>query len=236
MHLLNKAVTASLLVSRLAIFSGLSLSATMAMAQPDQEIQSAADQVVNILQEPRHRIVHNDGDIWLLDIQINPGDATKQHTHDSAVMYTFISSGEGPSGGRVTSNTDYVKENYTHRAKNDGPGLFRIIAMANYGEPQENLSQGRPKGLEGEPALENPWFRSYRLTLAPDEMSPMQTHENPTVVVQVTNGLSHVTRTDGITAELTGMGSWAWRDAGSSFQIHNGGSSAIEVVINEARR
>ena len=235
MHLINKAVTASLLFSRIALFTGLSLTAASSIAQ-NNEIKSAEDQVVNILQEPRHRIVHNDGDIWVLDIQINPGDATKLHTHNSAILYTFISSGTGPSGGRLNSNTDYVKENYTHRAENEGPGLFRIIAMANYGEPQAELTKGRPTGLEGEPALENLWFRSYRLKLAPGEMSPMQTHENPSVVVQVTDGLSHVTRTDGITAELTGMGSWAWRDANSPYQIHNGGSAEIEVVINEARR
>ena len=209
---------------------------SMASQAQDQEIQSAEDQVVNILQEPRHRIVHNDGDIWVLDIQINPGDATKQHTHDSAILYTFISSGSGPSGGRVTSNTDYVTENYTHRASNDGPGLFRIIAVANYGEPQQDLSAGRPKGIEGEPALENPWFRSYRLTLGPDEMSPAQTHENPTVIVQVSDGLSHVTREDGITAEFTGMGGWTWREANSEFRIHNASNHDIEIVINEARR
>ncbi|MDX1490309.1 MAG: hypothetical protein R3332_03420 [Pseudohongiellaceae bacterium] len=230
MHIQSKALALSA-----ALLGGVALSAGGAFAQ-DEEIQSAEDQIVNILQEPRHRIVHNDGDIWVLDIQINPGDATKRHTHDSAILYTFISSGTGPSGGRLNSNTDYVEENYTHRARNEGPGLFRIIAVANYGEPQEELTAGRPTGLEGEPALENPWFRSYRMTLKPDEMTPPQNHENPTVVVQVTEGISHVTREDGITAEFTGMGSWTWRDANSPFQIHNASSHDIEVVINEARR
>src|SRR5262252_5980882 len=89
------------------------------------------NRVVKILQEPRHRQVHRDGDIYVLDIQINPGDQTLQHTHDAAILYTFISSGNGPSGGRLSSNTDYVAKNVTHQVSNEGPGLFRIIALTN---------------------------------------------------------------------------------------------------------
>ncbi len=200
------------------------------------EMHSAEDQVVNILQEPRHRIVHHDGDIWVLDIQINPGDTTKQHTHNAAIMYTFISSGTGSSGGRVTSNTDYVAENYTHRATNEGPGLFRIIAMTNYGAPAAELTADRPSGLSGSPDLENPWFRSYRITLAPGQATPVQRHDNPSIVVQVTEGTLQVSREDGITAELTGMGSWTWRDANSGYQITNKSSAPVEFVVNEARR
>ncbi|MEZ5526958.1 MAG: hypothetical protein R3F26_05430 [Gammaproteobacteria bacterium] len=194
------------------------------------------DRVVPILQEPRHRTMHVDGDIRLLDVQINPGDMTLFHTHDAAIMYTFISSGSGPSGGRLSSNTDYVKEHYTHQVANNGPHLFRIIALTNYGPAMGELDSDRPDGLSGEPELENLYFRSYRMTLAPGETSPMQTHHNPSVVVQVSDGLTHVTREDGITAELTAMGSWAWRTPHSPYQIRNMGSAPVEVVINEARR
>lgn len=194
------------------------------------------DRVVPILQEPRHRTMHVDGDIRLLDVQINPGDMTLFHTHDAAIMYTFISSGSGPSGGRISSNTDYVKENFTHQVANDGPGLFRIIALTNYGPPMASLDSDRPSGLNGEPELENLWFRSYRITLAPGETSAPQTHHNPSVVVQVSDGLTHVTRADGITAELTAMGGWAWRAAHNPYQIKNMGTVPVELVINEARR
>ncbi len=194
------------------------------------------DRVVPILQEPRHRTMHVDGDIRLLDVQINPGDMTLFHTHDAAIMYTFISSGSGPSEGRISSNTDYVKENYTHQVANDGPGLFRIIALTNYGPPMGALETDRPSGLSGEPELENLYFRSYRITLAPGETSAPQTHHNPSVVVQVSDGLTHVTRIDGITAELTANGGWAWREPHNPYQIKNMGTVPVELVINEARR
>lgn len=201
-----------------------------------QENDWGGQRVVNIKQEPRHRTMHNDGDLYVIDVQINPGDQTLPHTHDSAIMYTFISNGDGPLGGRVSSNTDYVKENFTHQVSNEGPHLFRIIAFANYGSGQSDLAAGRPSGLSVEPQLENEWFRSYRIELAPGQATSLQTHQNPSVVVQVTDGMTHVTRQDGITAELDAMGDWAWREANSAYHIRNVGAVPVSVVVNEGRR
>ncbi|MDP3521179.1 MAG: hypothetical protein Q8S02_11210, partial [Hydrogenophaga sp.] len=134
------------------------------------------------------------------------------------------------------SNTDYVTENFTHQVSNEGPGLFRIIALTNYGPPMAELSTDRPTGMTGEPEIENLWFRAYRVTLQPGESTAMQMHHNPSMVVQVGEGKTHVTREDGITAELDKMGSWAWRNAHSTYQVRNVGTTPVEVVINEARR
>jgi hypothetical protein len=54
--------------------------------------------------------------------------------------------------------------------------------------------------------------------------------------VQTGDGLLHVTREDGITAELASMGSWAWRNANSKYEIRNKGSSPVKITISEARR
>jgi len=190
--------------------------------------------VVNIREEPRHRIMHQDGDIYVIDVQINPGDTTLPHTHDSAILYTFISNGEGPSNGRVNSITRYVDEHYTHEVHNPGPGLFRIIAVANYGPAQEEPGNDAFHGLE--PELENPWFRSYRLTLAPGESGRLQQHSHPVIVVQVSEGRTHVSRDDGITAELAAMGDWTWRESGSPFRLQNRSDVEVTLVVNEARR
>ncbi len=194
------------------------------------------DRIVKILDEPRHRTVHADGDIYLLDLQINPGDMTLPHTHDAAILYTFISNGEGPQFGRVSGNTDYITENLTHEVTNEGPNLFRIIALTNYGAGVLSLTDGPAQGVGVPAQLENQWFRSYRLTLAPGQETSMQTFSSPSVVVQATEGKVHVSRADGITAELLAMGDWAWRDERSAYKVSNKGSSSVEVVINEARR
>jgi quercetin dioxygenase-like cupin family protein len=205
-------------------------------ATPKSPAIGDPNRIVPILQEPRHRQVHRDGEIYVLDIQINPGDMTLQHTHDAPILYNFISSGTGPSGGRVSSNTDYVTKQYTHQVSNEGPGLFRIIAVTNYGPPVADPKADRPSGMSGDPEIENPWLRAYPMTLAAGQSTQLQTHHNPSLIVQVADGLVHVTREDGITSELTSMGSWAWRKAGSTYQVRNVGTSPVKIVINEARR
>ena len=195
-----------------------------------QENEFSGKRVVPILEEPRHRTVHVDGDIYLLDVQINPGDMTLPHIHNAAILYTFISNGEGPLFGRVS------EENLTHEVANKGPGLFRIIALTNYGAGVTNLTVGKPQGLAVEPEVENPWFRSYRIRLEPGAETAIQTLSNPNVVVQVSEGKVHISRSDGITQELLSMGDWAWRKEASPYKIINRGNVAVELVVNEARR
>jgi quercetin dioxygenase-like cupin family protein len=195
-----------------------------------------AQRVVMVYEEPRHRVVHVDGDVKLLDVQILPGDTTLAHTHDSAILYTFISNGSGPQNGRVSSITSYVEESYTHDVTNAGPHLFRIIAMANYGPGEREGVNTRPEGLRGEPQLENPWFRSYRIELAPGEETPVHRHRNSAAIVQVTEGRVEVSKATGFGAELTRMGDWTWRDPGSPYTIRNAGNTPVAVVVNEPRR
>jgi hypothetical protein len=229
-HSFNALVFASLLVAT-------SVGALLVPCAPAPNKSTVGDpnRIVPILQEPRHRTVHRDGDIYVLDIQINPGDMTLQHTHDAAILYNFISSGKGPSGGRVSSNAEYVTKNFTHQVENEGPGLFRIIALTNYGPPIADSKADRP-ALSGEPDVENPWLRAYSITLDPGKSIEVPTHTNPNLIVQVNDGLVHVTRDDGITSELTSMGAWAWRNAGSAYLVRNVGKSPAKLVINEARR
>jgi quercetin dioxygenase-like cupin family protein len=221
----------------LIVSSAASAQSASAPAPPAKD-PSIGDpnRIVQILQEPRHRQVHGDGDIYVLDIQINPGDMTLQHTHDAPILYNFISNGKGPAGGRVSSNTEYVEKKFTHQVSNEGPNLFRIIALTNYGPAMADPKADRPTGIAGEPEIENPWLRAYTMTLSPGETTQLQTHRNPSLVVQVADGLVHVTREDGLTSELTSMGSWAWRKANSTYQVRNVGTAPVKIVINEARR
>lgn len=219
----------------LAVCASLLSGSLNGQQPPSGEGEFDRVRTVNILQEPRHRSVYTDGQLRLIDVQINPGDTTLPHTHDSAILYTFISNGQGPLNGRVSSTTSYVDEQFTHRVTNEGPGLFRIIALANYGAP---VSGEAPPvdGMTVQPQLENDWFRSFRLDLAAGESRTGLTHGYPVAIVQVSDGLLHVTRADGITSELRAAGDWAWRDAGQAYQIHNKSNQPVSVVINEGKR
>lgn len=219
-----------------ALLTFMSSHSAFSVPAEEAENQFEGRRVVPILEEPRHRTVHVDGDIFLLDIQINPGDMTLPHTHDAAILYTFISNGEGPLNGRVSGNTDYIDENLTHEVKNEGPGLFRIIALTNYGAGVAASLQDQALGITAAPQEENPWFRSYRIRLEAGEETPIHEFINPNVIIQVTDGKVHVTRPDGIVRELSAVGNWAWRDPQSPYKIINRGLGAVELVINEARR
>jgi len=199
------------------------------------ENEFAGEKVVHLLQEPRHRTVHQDGDLYLLDVQVNPGDTSFAHIHDQAILLTFISRGDGPAGGSVSSNIDYATEALTHKVSNRGPGLLRIMAMVNAGSGDQNLDSDRPDGFSAEPQLENSWFRSYKVELEPGQATSMKTHELASVVVQIEDGLIHVTRDDGVTSELDEMAKWAWHSAGESYSIRNVGDVATAVVVNEGR-
>ena len=194
-----------------------------------------AQRVVMVYEEPRHRIVVDEGDLKVLDVQIQPGDTTLDHTHDSPIMYTFISSGAGPSGGRVQANLQYEEEAFTHRVSNNGPSLFRIIALAHYGPGEEDEANTRPEGLAGEPQVENRWFRSYRMELEPGQETSIHRHQNPALIVLVTEGRAEVSKDNGFGAELVRMGDWTWRQPGSPYTIKNAGTAPISVVVNEGR-
>jgi len=225
------------------------------LASPSMMAQEvAAQRVVPIVAEPRHRPVHNDGELWVLDVQVLPGDTTHYHIHDAPILYTFMDNSptanqilggewtggaagaQGPAGGRVSSNTGYATEVYIHRISNTGDHRFRILALANYGPGESNLTGSRPDGLPVEPTLENPWFRSYRLELAPGEETPEHLHRHPALIIQVSDGRAQVTRSDGFGADLTMAGHWTWREAESPYRLRNVGSAPVTVVVNEGRR
>jgi uncharacterized RmlC-like cupin family protein len=183
-----------------------------------------------------HRVVTDGGaEVRLLDIQINPGDMTLPHTHDAAILYTFISNGDGPLGGRVSSTARYVDETYTHRVSNPGPGLFRIIALTSYAQPVTANVNDTPQGLTQEPDIENGWFRAWRLTLTAGEETAVISHNNPAFVVHASSGAVHVRRGDGLTELLRAAGDWSALESGQRYTLVNRSHDAVTVVIKEAR-
>ncbi|PCJ28656.1 MAG: hypothetical protein COA96_00285 [SAR86 cluster bacterium] len=222
---------AEVLVASVILF----LYSSFTFSASAQESEFDGERIVHLLQEPRHRTVHHQGDLYLLDVQINPGDVSLPHVHDQPILLTFISSPDRPRDGDVSANIEYASIPDTHKVPNNGSGLFRIIALVHDGEGSASMTSGRPSGLTGEPQLENAWFRSYRVELAPGEETKVQVHESASVVIQVADGLIHVSRSDGITSELDAKAKWAWRDANEAYTVKNVGQVASAVVINEGR-
>lgn len=201
-----------------------------------QQSEFPGEKIVHLLDEPRHRTVRAESGLFLLDVQVNPGDVSFPHIHDQAILLTYISAGSGPRSGEVSSIPEYASEPLTHKVSNDGPGLLRIIALVNDTEGNQSADADTPSGIDQDADILNPWFRAWHISLAPGAATELQTHDNPTVIVQGSEGRLHVSREDGLTRELAAPGEWAWRDAGSAFRIHNVGDSEVSLAINEGRQ
>jgi quercetin dioxygenase-like cupin family protein len=215
----------------LLLMSGL----TSWQASLAQDSNFEGEKIVHVLEEPRHRTVLQKGQLYMIDMQLNPGDTSFPHRHDQAILLNRISNPEGPQFGIIDDITSYASETYTHKIENNGGYLWRILAFIHDGNGEPVRTNDRPAGMESEPEIENNWFRAYRIELAAGETTLTQRHHNPTVIVQATEGLAHVSREDGITRELTQAGDWAFREAGVSYRITNVGNNPVTINVNEIR-
>ena len=214
---------------------GLALIAAGWQAGFAQQAEFPGEKVVHLMDEPRHRPVRQQGQLYLLDVRLKPGDESFPHTHDQAILLTYISLARGPQNGRVGVNIDYASEPFTHKVSNEGPELFHIMALVHDGPGEPLRNDDLPSGMQAEPEIENAWFRSYRYELAPGESTAVQSHFNPSFIILGTEGLAHVSREDGVTRELAHAGEWAWREQDSSYQITNVGDTPVAIIVNEGR-
>lgn len=228
-------ITAAIIAGVLTVWPATVLAQPTSGTPDEFAGQSEPLRVVHVLDEPRHRTVYIGDQLRLLDVQINPGDTSLPHTHDSPILYSFISMANTPVDGRLVSVTRYADTPFTHRVGNDGPGLFRIIALTSFGEPVADGADRLPDGLTGAPEIENPWFRAWRLTLAAGEQHPLIRHDNPAFLVQVSPGEAHLQR-GGITQELRQPGDWSVLPTGDGYTLHNLTTRPVTFTIKEARQ
>lgn len=214
------------------------------------EIQAQAP--VPVEKEPRHHPVFHEGPIRILDVQIPPGDVTLYHTHDESILYVPISIsptdtqilgqewlGVGPTdrsrftGLVVATDTSYATKPLTHRVKNVGGTLFRLIAITNDAAP----SAGSPNPLPGTAVHSSSWYTVAQLTLPSGQDSGWQTALAPLVIVQPGAGRAQVERegNQGPTA-LDQPGAWAFIAKGTRYRISNAGPVTAAVVVVEPRQ
>lgn len=240
----------------LAPITAFAQSNTAAVSRADIE-----SPIVPVHHEPHHRQVFQYGPTRILDLQIPPGDMSWFHTHEWPVLYMTLGTsavriqnlGAEWSGGapraanaarpappprparrvpRATSATGYIENPSTHRIENIGEGLFRAMVVVNEtaGDDTASVEQA---GFDGEPELENPWFRSYRLTLAAHESTDVHEHETPVVIFQAIDGKAMAAGP--MNFEFNEPGQWAFYDAGVEHSVENLGDDPIELLEIEVR-
>lgn len=210
--------------------------------------------VVPIEQEPRHRLVLQEGAVRVFDVRIPPGDTTLYHTHDTAILYVPVSisptdsqipggewSGVKPTDAsrfRMDATdeiTRYAARPVTHRVKNVGTRLFRLIAVTNARVPEEPARALPDSKLPGSLERESPWFRVSRLVLSAGEVSEWYDAGLPTVLVQPEAGTVSVGGDRPGATELLDAGSWIYLPPGTRYRIANLGAGRTVLVAAEAR-
>ena len=83
-------------------------------------------------------------------------------------------------------------------------------------------------GFQGKAELANPWFRAYRITLAPGQSTPSHKHSTESVIIQISEGRGLAAGP--MTWELGEPGRWAWFDGGAAHEIKNVGTVPLEVI------
>ncbi len=213
-----------------------------------------AQEVVPVHEEPRHQLVLERGSVRVLDVQIPPGDTTLYHTHSSPILYVAINSSptdaqvlggswrgveasDPPAWqpGEVNHDLSYARRPLTHRVRNVGADLFRLIAVTNGAstppEADANASQ-----LPGVFESSNRWFHQSRLRMAPDSSSDWHSSEHPIVVVQTSQGEAELRRRDTEAELLTEPGSFVFVDQERKYQLRNRGSDPVTLVVVEVRQ
>jgi len=134
---------------------------------------------------------------------------------------------------RATSTTSYIERPVTHRIENIGEGLFSAMVVVNetHGDDSTSVADA---GFDSEPELTNPWFRSYRITLAAGEKTRSHEHKTPVVIFQAIDG--NAVAGGPMDFQFDRPGHWAFYDAGVAHTLENLGDGSIELLEIEVRR
>jgi mannose-6-phosphate isomerase-like protein (cupin superfamily) len=134
---------------------------------------------------------------------------------------------------RATSTTSYIDKPNTHRLENIGTGLFRAMVVVNETRGDDSTSV-EAAGFAGKPELENAWFRSYRITLAPGERTAPHKHHAPVAIFQATEGKGGAKGP--MSFDFNEPGEWAFYDADVEHSVQNLGAAPLELLEIEVRR
>ena len=213
----------------------------------------AAETVVPVHQEPRHRLVHEGPELRVLDVEIAPGDTTLFHRHDAPIAYVYISptptkaqvlgqdwgsanasTSPVPAIGSVLLNEAYAATPMEHRVTNPGDVPFRLIAILNRGAGEANGSQ---ESLGGTDPIETSgrWFRSTRHTLASQATWDWEGNSRPVVMVQVSSGTVVVEPGTGSSSNLQSLGDFIVLQPQARAHFRNTGGGPVTLAIVEVR-
>ena len=157
---------------------------------------------VPVNQEPHHRVVYENADLRVLDVNVPAGDSTLDHRHERDIATvsmtggtrTRISSPGQPPGAirqprplADATVAEYAGKPDTHKVDNVGDAPYQLFAVENL-KPVGWSTGGAVTALATRLATEARSFRIYDVRLVTAASQTSHTHAVPTVAVLI-NGI-----------------------------------------------
>jgi quercetin dioxygenase-like cupin family protein len=201
---------------------------------------------VPVHEEPHHHIVFENEALRVLDVNIQAGDTTLDHTHHNDIAILCIKNCDlrtrplGGNWGNVSvrmpseiSATAYAGDPIIHRHWNVGDGPYRAISVESLRQTGWSQKQASPESAGTKWTKETRAFRIYDVHLLPGKSRPEHIHTSSTIAVLV-NGAVTSSEAAGRNV-LDSPGSWVFIPAGKTHKITARGNSEVRVVEIEVR-
>ena len=195
---------------------------------------------VPVYEEPKHKLVFDNDQVQILNVNLPPGYVSLYHKHQLDTMYVTISGTQvwaQPLGGDKrmadvkTGDLRFSSDNHElphiHRVGNVGEAPFHIIGVAVKADPsgEQDVLSGKLNAMKL--VDERPNTGVYRITLQPGESSGEHTHKAAFTQVHLTDGtLGH---SSGETVEVTAS-DFLWHPGGVTHSYENAGKDTLEIV------
>ena len=202
---------------------------------------SPAQTAVPVEQDPRHRQVFVNEHIRVLDVTIQPGDATAMHTHvyDSVgIKLTAAQVTVEVQGG--SSSIDVVKRGavgfsrltgpVTHKVSNTGTTQFRTIVVELLQPARERAAPSPLTTANDGVLVDNDRVRISRVVLLPGQSIERQSYQFPGIRVVVRGELIDTGTSRGIKP-----GDFEWHERGVEYSVKNISAEPFEAVNIELK-
>ena len=200
---------------------------------------------VPVYEEPQHRLVFENNQAMILDVNLPPGYVSLFHKHQLDTLYVTVSGtqvwaqplgGENRDADVKTGDLRFSSDNHglphIHRVGNVGTAPFRVIGVGIKTDASNTVTpiEGDTSGLEL--VDEKPNASVYRISLKPGEKSGLHQHKLPFTQVYLSSGKL---RSDDGEPTSVAAGEFLWQDSGVSHRYENTGEESIDIIEMQAR-
>ena len=219
---------------------------------------TAAAAQVPVHQDPTHRVIFQNAQLRILNINIPAGEASLDHRHEFDIATVSMTSGT-PTRRRTAGQpsaeerpprpigdamvADYAGKPASHRVENVGKTAYQLFAVENLrksGWSATPAATGRATAM----TTESRAFRLYDVRLAQETTQTSHKHAVPTIAVLVSGAIM----SDGPDAQakanapapvglkqLTEPGEWLLVPAGDTHHVVRLGANDARLVEIEVR-